>query len=919
MTSWLARVLRRLGVEDLRLQGDDLRRVVILLLACVFCSAVVVDYARAPTEELRPGDVAPHTVKAPFRFQYTDHADYERRRKEAADAVLPVFVHRVGLADELANRITVAFEAGRERLAQALQPDPPPEGEEPPEQAEGALTPEERTLVAEAFTAALDVHLPGEVVSAFIDQAFPAEAERLSRDLLRQAMHNLIIRDRDTLPQERRELRIIALDEGGERTESLLTDFEQILTPERARQQITWGVMQAQAGSSRVLVDASATIARALVRSNLSFDPLQTEERRQQAMASVNLELETVKRGAILFRAGDTLTQRQIQVYNALQDYHSEQDLAKELVAVGLFLLLLFVSLYQFGSSYLEGFSTRVRDVGAAAGLLALTALLARLIVASSESLAALIGFDAEATSIWFCVPVAGAAMLVRLLLGVSWTVVFSFAAATVCGLVMGLQALPMVFFLISGIAAAGAVEHTRERIAVLRAGFYVGVVNAACVLLIHFVQLFVAESELSMATTMRPFWSMSFALLGGLLSSFLVLGLVPLFESIGFVTDYRLMELANLNHPLLRQLMLRAPGSYHHSVIVGTLAEAGCEAIGANALLAKVASYFHDVGKSLKPQYFVENQRDNINKHAGLDPYQSARIIISHVIDGGRMAREYNLPQPILDNIYMHHGTGILQYFYAQAVAEAEEGATVDEMAFRYPGPKPNTREAGVVMLADKVEAATRTIQAPDEENIRAMISRIVSSVIADGQFSECPLTLQEIQTVADTFVKVLLGIYHQRIEYPQTADVSRASNPPHVVRPPEAPRHAIITLDLQRPRRVALGAEGNGAPSEPVLPAAEVQNPVSGRVLGSVDAKAGPTASGATGFDHPRSPSLPPEDHPPLRAEGPRPEGTLVRIDPSPARRESVRPDPETLAADEERSDVVDYESIEHLPRGE
>src|SRR5690606_4740126 len=197
-------------------------------------------------------------------------------------------------------------------------------------------------------------------------------------------------------------------------------------------------------------------------------------------------------------------------------------------------------------------------------------------VVAGSEGLASLVGYEAEPRSVWFVVPVAGAAMLVRLLLGVSWAVVFSVAAATLCGLTMGLQALTVVFFLISGVAGAGAIEHTRERIAVLRAGIYVGVVNAACVLLIHFVQLFVAEGELSLATTMRPFWSMSFAMAGGVLSSFLVLGMIPLYEAAGFVTDYRLMELANLNHPLLRQLMLRAPGSYHHSVIVGTLAEAG-------------------------------------------------------------------------------------------------------------------------------------------------------------------------------------------------------------------------------------------------------------------------------------------------------------------------------------------------------
>lgn len=805
MTRWLARLLRRMGVEDFRLGADDWRRVFVLLLTCVACAVLVVDYARAPSEALQVGDVAPRTVKAPFTFKYTDSADYELRRMEAAGASLPVFVHRAELGLDLEQRIERGFSVARRARDEALRASAAAEADAAP----AGIDAEQRARIVQAFTDALEVHLPDQDVELLLDAGFPAEAEQLARELLRRGMDHMIIRDREALPRDQRGLRIIEL-RGGEREEYVLTDIERILSPDGARQQVTWGLVEAKADPSPVM-DAAATLARALVRSNLSFDPLQTEERRQQAMAAVTLDLETVKRGAILFRAGDTLTEHQIQVYRALQDHHNEQDLAKELLAIALFLLLLFVSLYQFGASYLDGFSTRVRDVIAVAGLLVLIAFLARFAVAGSEGLAALVGYEAEPRSVWFVVPVAGAAMLVRLLLGVSWSVVFTVAAATLCGLTMGLQALVVVFFLVSGVVASGAIEHTRERIAVLRAGIYVGVINAACVLLIHFVQLFVAEGELSLAATMRPFWSMSFAMLGGVLSSFLVLGMIPLFESAGFVTDYRLMELANLNHPLLRQLMLRAPGSYHHSVIVGTLAEAGCEAIGANALLAKVASYFHDIGKSLKPQYFVENQRDNINKHAGLDPYQSARIIISHVVDGGRMSREYNLPQPILDNIAMHHGTGLLQYFYAEARALAEDPDSVDEAAFRYPGPRPNTREAGVIMLADKVEAATRTIKHPDEESIRAMISRIVSSVIADGQFAECPLTLQEIHTVADTFVAVLLGIYHQRIEYPQTADLSR-NTPKPVPMVSDPPRHAVITLELERPRRPAQRAEIGG-----------------------------------------------------------------------------------------------------------
>jgi putative nucleotidyltransferase with HDIG domain len=274
-----------------------------------------------------------------------------------------------------------------------------------------------------------------------------------------------------------------------------------------------------------------------------------------------------------------------------------------------------------------------------------------------------------------------------------------------------------------------------------------------------------------------------------------LTLGLVPLMELFGFLTDYKLSELANLNHPLLRRLMLQAPGTYHHSVIVGSLSEAACESIGANALLARVACYFHDIGKGVKPQYFVENQRDGQNRHDRLSPEQSAQVIINHVREGGVLARQHKLPQPIYDNIFMHHGSGLIPYFHNRA-KEQSQGQPVDEALFRYPGPKPNTREAGIIMLADKVEAACRTIKEPSEERMRAMIQTIINSVMADGQLEECPLTVRELYQVANAFVAVLLGIYHHRIEYPATRAISSGAG-----KMPAVPRQGTITLEIQNP----------------------------------------------------------------------------------------------------------------------
>jgi hypothetical protein len=281
---------------------------------------------------------------------------------------------------------------------------------------------------------------------------------------------------------------------------------------------------------------------------------------------------------------------------------------------------------------------------------------------------------------------------------------------------------------------------------------------------------------------------------MGGVVSAFLVLGLVPLFELTGFDTDLKLLELGNLDHPLLRNLMLRAPGSYHHSVMVGTLAEAAAEAIGANALQARVCAYFHDIGKAVRPQYFVENQRDGINRHSRLTPHQSARVIIDHVRDGRAIALKHQLPKPIVDQIVMHHGTGLVHYFYAEA--KAADPAT-DPNDFRYPGPKPNTREAGIIMVADKVEAACRSIREPTPENVSAMIQKIINSVMAEGQFDEVPLTVKELVVIAQTLKETVLAIHHHRIEYPEPPGVGRKLE----TTLDEPTSEPVITLELNAP----------------------------------------------------------------------------------------------------------------------
>jgi putative nucleotidyltransferase with HDIG domain len=259
-----------------------------------------------------------------------------------------------------------------------------------------------------------------------------------------------------------------------------------------------------------------------------------------------------------------------------------------------------------------------------------------------------------------------------------------------------------------------------------------------------------------------------------GIMAGFLMGGSLPFLERLfGIVTDINLLELSDVSHPLLLDLMRKAPGTYSHSVAVATLAEAAAEHVGANPLVCRVGSYFHDVGKMLKPQYFVENQVDSISRHEALNPAMSTLIIIGHVKDGADLAHEHNLPRPIIDLIEQHHGTTLVEYFYQEATREMEEDADgesdVDESAFRYPGPKPQTKEACILMLADAVESASRTLSEPTPGRIEGLVHELALKRLHDGQFDECGITLQEIARIKESLIKSVIAIYHGRVKYPE------------------------------------------------------------------------------------------------------------------------------------------------------
>jgi putative nucleotidyltransferase with HDIG domain len=367
-----------------------------------------------------------------------------------------------------------------------------------------------------------------------------------------------------------------------------------------------------------------------------------------------------------------------------------------------------------------------------------------------------------------YLTPIAAGAMLVRLFLNSETAIIFAIISSILSGLFLGSSLDITIFFLIGGVVAAMEVRHCIQRSTILKAGIILGIINALVIVGITILQgnLFTREILFTLPA--------GFA--GGIITAVIVTGLTPIFElAFGYTTNITLLELSRMDHPLLKELALKAPGTYHHSLVIGSLVEAAATSINANPLLARVSAYYHDIGKTKMPLYFIENMKGE-NKHDKLTPSMSSLILINHVKEGGEMALEYRLGDEIRNVIQQHHGTTLIKYFYGKAKEQEDpEVQQIKEKDFRYPGPKPQTKEAGLVMLADAIEAASKTLPDPTTAKIKGMVQKIINRIFTDGQLDECELTLRDLNAIAKSFNRVLDGIFHQRIEYPEPAYITK------------------------------------------------------------------------------------------------------------------------------------------------
>lgn len=362
-----------------------------------------------------------------------------------------------------------------------------------------------------------------------------------------------------------------------------------------------------------------------------------------------------------------------------------------------------------------------------------------------------------------YMVPMAAAGMLIAILLDSRLAVLVVSVMSMLLVIMTGNQIRFGLVGLIGGITGVYSVSKLSQRGDLVRAGFYTSGANVVAIFIVGLAN----GTPLGLLITS----SLAMGITGGILSSILTNGALPFLEHTFRITSpVRLLELSHPDNVLLKKLLTEAPGTYHHSIIVGNLAEAAADAIGSESLLVRVGAYYHDIGKIKRPYFFIENQMGCDNPHDKIAPSLSTLILTSHVKDGVEMAKEHKLPQGIIDIIEQHHGSGLVSFFYHKAL-ESERPETVTEEEFRYEGPKPQTREAAIVMLADTVEAAVRSLSNRTPGRVEGLVRKIIKDKLNDGQLDECDLTFKDLNLIANAFVRVLSGIFHSRVEYPDMA----------------------------------------------------------------------------------------------------------------------------------------------------
>jgi cyclic-di-AMP phosphodiesterase PgpH len=707
----------------LNLLNIKIFRVLLFMLIGVVMYAAMYSNVKPEKLNLELFSVAEQTIRSPITIEDKDST--EMSRKEAVEQVKDVYTrkkeytqNRVDLITSIFGSVSEVNEEAEEELNKKKKDTLENTEEAQPAPAEVSI---------EEKLARLKTKLTESETKSLSDQVFTALLQArndelvIAKDMIVTATNNVMNRN-------------IPADE----VENAKKSVEEELKFTSLSNNLKVAVIE---------------MGRYAVVQNYFYDPEATEDLRQQAMDSI--EPVRILEGQILVDEGQLISReiyKKLQLVGLLESGNSYLPF----IGLGMIVALILFCLY-FIINEMESADKKQKYLLIYSIIFITSILLMKLISLFEEF---------EYSEIGYIFPAAMGAMLIKILINERLALV-QIVILAICGTIIfnegitgTLNITVGIYILTSGLAGILFMQKQNQRSKILQAGLFIAVVN----LIVIVSMLFLRNSQYS---GMEYGFYFIAAFLSGVTSAVLTIGLLPFFEAgFGILSTLRMIELSNPNHPLLRKILTEAPGTYHHSVMVANLSEAACEAIGANGLLARVGCYYHDIGKTKRPQFFIENQINMDNPHDKLPALTSKNIIIAHAADGAEMLRKHRMPKELVDIAEQHHGTTLLKFFYHKA---KQNGHDVKEEDFRYPGPKPQTKESAVIGIADSVEAAVRSLAHPTHEQIETLVRNIIADRLQDGQLSECDITLKELDTVAHTLCETLKGIFHSRIEYPE------------------------------------------------------------------------------------------------------------------------------------------------------
>ena len=702
------------------------------------------------------GDVAQRDIKASRDFLIEDNQATQRKQQESGEQILTVYDYDIKLVSKISTHVEKAFNM----LRQTAQADTVLDSDNNLEKQADKNLHNNIWKKKDIFEKELGISVSNGAFTVLEKELFSKEISSFIIKIIREILENGVAANKEILLRE--SSRGIILRTVGTKKENIVKNLNKFYGLDQAKSMVRTIGYPLFKNLNYTLINLIVDFSQRLIQPNITLNRNETEERKKKAQAAIKPVFYKIKSGEMLLREGERVTDVQLLKLKELCKHNKqEKQYLRTIGTIMMILLVLIISYFL----HIKQRGHRILKTNKDLLFISLMLILFFFVPGAVEILLRALtksfpSFISD-SSIFLGIPLASGAMTVCLFMGFEPALTFSVIISACTAFIFMSRFEIFIYFLLNSVMAAYWMQNCRERKIFIQAGFKIGLLN---MLLSTAVAVHIGDfSGFRLAAN----WGVGF--MGGIGAGIITAGIVPLIElTFNYTTDISLLELANLERPILRKLMMEAPGTYHHCVIVGSMVEAAAAEIGANPLIAKVCGYYHDIGKVKKPLYFIENQSGGKNRHDKLAPSMSGLILISHVKDGVELAKKHKLVPEIIDAIRQHHGTSIIRFFYEKAKQlKGEDSVKIDD--YRYPGPKPQTREIGLVMLADVVEAASRSLENPTPSRIQGLVQNLINKIFSDGQLDNCELTLNDLHKIAKCFNKILNGIHHHRIEYPE------------------------------------------------------------------------------------------------------------------------------------------------------